>query len=195
MSSHECLESAEVPHPRPAILSQQILNPERAVRGHGCVRDREALGWGQEREKVPLVTVADRRVLGGPIGSDRGAPHGIGHHVHSPLPGVMFVNRAFLSPERSAEDAVNGERARELDAGRRRRDRVPACVPYSSLGRPLWLLAGFFADALSPPTKHSVREGVLAVRVQHPVVVLSPRPGGIPQHLQKAVVQGQVVPH
>ncbi len=165
------------------ILRQQVVDPER-VKARGRVWGRQALGCQLEREKVPLVTVADGGVLRGTKGSKRmrlgksirGAPHDI-----PPVPGVGF---AFLFPERSAEDAINGEGACKLGAGRRRNDSVHC----RSLALPLWLLARVFADALSPPTKHSVRKGVLALWVQHPVVVLSPRSGGIPQHLEKAVV-------
>ncbi len=167
------------------ILRQQIVDLER-VKARGRVWERQALGCQLEREKVPLVTVADGGVLRGTKGlgkSQRGAPHDI-----PPVPDVGF---AFLFPERSAEDAVNGERACKLGAGRRRND----SVRRRSLARPLWLLARFFVDAFSPPTKHSVRKGVLALWVQHPVVVLPPRSGGIPQHLEKAVVERQIVAH
>ena len=106
----------------------------------------------------------------------------------------VCVNVTVLPPfEGCAEDAVDGEGAGELGPHPLLRGGEAGVLAQDV--RALLLLGGPLGDALPPAAEHPVSEGVLALRVEHPVVVLAPGPGRVPQHFEEAVVEWQVVAH
>lgn len=108
-----------------------------------------------------------------------------------------YMFSVWVSLERLAEDAVYRKGTSELDTrirpgGGCRLRNAPRLL--RELGH-LWLPAALFIDAFPSTPEHSVRKGVLALRIEHPVIVLPPRSRRVPQHFEKAVIQRQVVPN
>ncbi len=105
---------------------------------------------------------------------------------------MLFVG---VPLERRAEDAVYSERTGKLDAWVRVGGGcrlLSALRLRCALGR-LRLPAELFINALSSAPEHPVSKGVLAVRIEHPIIVFSPRSGRVPEHFEEAVIQRQVV--
>lgn len=115
-----------------------------------------------------------------------------------PIEPRAVTPRICLLPARKrfAEDAVNREGAGELDSVLLlRAGEGDALRVFSAHVRALLLLVWSLGDALSPAPEHAVRKRVLAVGVEHPVVVLPPGSGGVSEHFEKAVIEGEVVAH